>query len=529
MTVKIARRAMIAGSAAVLAAPKASRAQAKNTLRFVPQADVAVLDPIVSVSYVTRNHAMLVFDTLYGVDEANRPQLQMLAGHEIAADGLQWTLTLRDGLRFHDGAPVLARDVVASLGRWGKRDSVGQVLMAATDELAALSDQQVRFRLKHPFPDLPFALGKIGTNVAVIMPERLASTDPLRQVAEMVGSGPYRFNADERVAGAHLAYTRFDAYVPRADGIVSALAGPKVAHLDRVEWIVMPDVATASAALRRGEVDWWEQANPDYWPMLSADPAIVLDRIDPYGSAGIIRFNCTLAPTKDPAVRRAGLAAISQADVMTAVGGAARTNWRDHVGFFLPGTPMASDAGMAALKEPPDRDAARRMLAASSYAGETLVFMSPADFPSIGAECQVVADALQQVGFKVDVQSMDWGTLQARAAKQAPIGQGGWHVTGSFTAGAGLLNPAANNFLRGSGNSAIFGWPDIPQLETLREAWFRAPDETQQAAICRDIQTLAFETVPYVPTGLTYGHTAYRRGLTDMPHGMPLFYGIRRS
>ena len=180
-------------------------------------------------------------------------------------------------------------------------------------------------------------------------------------------------------------------------------------------------------------------------------------------------------------MRRAGLAAISQADVMTAVNGTDRSNWRDGVGFFLPGTPMASDAGMAALKEPPDRDAARRILASSSYGGETLVFMSPADFPSINAECEVVADALQKVGFKIGLQSMDWGTLQSRAAKQAPVAQGGWHVTGSFTAGAGLLNPAANNFLRGSGKSAIFGWPDIPQLEALREAWFRAPDEATQA------------------------------------------------
>ena len=525
---RIRRRSLLAGAVTTLAMPAVGRAQEQKVLRFVPQSDVAVLDPILSVSYVTRNHAMLVFDTLYGVDLANKAQPQMLAGHETSVDGLRWTLTLRPGLRFHDGAPVLARDVVASLRRWGARDNVGQVLMAATDELSASGDAQVVFRLKHPFPALPFALGKIGTNVAAIMPERLAATSPLKAVGEMIGSGPYRFRADEQVAGARLVYTRFDGYVPRQDGAVSALAGPKVAHFDRVEWVVMPDVATAAAALQRGEVDWWEQANPDYWSMLTADPGVVLDRIDPYGSAGVIRFNCTLAPTADPAVRRAGLAAISQADVMTAVSGPDRADWRDRVGFFLPGTPMASDAGMQALKEPPDREAARRMLAASSYRGETLVFLCPADFPSINAECEVVADALQKVGFRIDLQSMDWGTLQARAAKRAPVGQGGWHVTGSFTAGVGLLNPAANNFLRGSGASAIFGWPDILQLEALRDAWFRAPDEATQAALCRQIQAIAFETVPYVPTGLTYGHTAYRRGLVDVPHGLPLFYGIRR-
>jgi len=146
------RRQFLAVTAATLAMPRISKAQSSRTLKFVPQADLAVLDPITSVAYVTRNHAMLVFDTLYGVDEHNKAQPQMLAGHDIEQDGRQWTLTLRDGLKFHDGSPVLARDVVASLQRWGKRDNVGQALFAVTDELSAVSDKQVRFRLKRPFP-----------------------------------------------------------------------------------------------------------------------------------------------------------------------------------------------------------------------------------------------------------------------------------------------------------------------------------------------------------------------------------------
>lgn len=186
----------------MLGAPYVARAQGRSVLRFVPQADLAILDPINSVSYVTRNHAMMVFDTLYGVDIDNKAHPQMVAGHQVEQAGLHWTLTLRDGLRFHDGSPVRARDVVTSLRRWGARDNVGQVLMSTTDELAAISDTAIRFRLKRPFPMLPDALGKLGTNAAVIMPERLAGTNPATQITEMVGSGPYRFVADERVSGA---------------------------------------------------------------------------------------------------------------------------------------------------------------------------------------------------------------------------------------------------------------------------------------------------------------------------------------
>src|ERR1700686_4486789 len=162
------RRDLLAGADAPLAAPRIGRAQAASTLKFVPQADLALLDPIQTTSFVTRNHALLVFDTLYSVDENWKAQPQMVAGHVVGADGRDWTLTLRDGLTFHDGSPVLGRDVVASLQRWGKRDSFGLALMAATDEISAPTDKTVRFRLKKPFRLLPDALAKSGANTAVI-------------------------------------------------------------------------------------------------------------------------------------------------------------------------------------------------------------------------------------------------------------------------------------------------------------------------------------------------------------------------
>ena len=523
------RRHFLAAAAATLATPHGARAQPARVLKFVPQADLAVLDPITNVSYVTRNHALMVFDTLYGVDTKNRPQLQMLERHDVTPDGLEWVLTLRKGLVFHDGSPVRAQDAVASLQRWSKRDNAGQALMAVTEDLSAAGDRQIRFRLKQRFSLLPDVLGKIGTNIAVIMPERLAATDAAKPLTEMVGSGPYRFVAGERVPGSLVVYERFTGYVPRDGGATSALAGPKIAHFDRVEWHTIPDASTAAAALQTGEIDWWEQPSPDYWAKLAGDRNLTVETIDPYGSAGVIRFNCLQTPTDNAALRRAALAAISQDDVMTAVVGDDRANWSDHVGFFLPGSPMASDAGLAALREPPDLAHAKALVAASGYKGERLVFMVPADLPSINAQGQVVAAALQSVGLTIDLQVMDWGTLLARANNRGGPDKGGWHITGSFTAGIGLLNPASNNFLRGNGISAIFGWPDIPQIESLRSAWFFAKDEAAQQAICREIQQVAFETVPYIPTGLYRGKTAYRRDITDMQIGLPLFYGVRRA
>ncbi len=229
------RRQFLAGGAALLATPKVAKAQGTSVLKFVPAADLSVLDPVWTTSYQTRDHGFLVFDTLYGLDNAFRPSPQMAAGATTEDGGKTWRITLRDGLAFHDRAKVLGRDAAASIRRWGARDGFGQALLAACDEISAPDDKTILFRLKAPFPLLPDALAKTPPSMCPIMPERLAATDPFKQVTEMVGSGPYRYKADERVPGALVVYERM-AYQPRADGVIDGTAGPKVAHFDRIEW-----------------------------------------------------------------------------------------------------------------------------------------------------------------------------------------------------------------------------------------------------------------------------------------------------
>jgi peptide/nickel transport system substrate-binding protein len=299
------RRSFLSLTGTALAAPFVARADAVKVLHSVPQANLAILDPIATPAFVTRHHGFMVFDTLYGVESNFVPHPQMVAGHVTDEDGRTWRLTLREGLVFHDGEPVRAQDVVASLARWGKRDTYGQDLFAVTDELAATSDKVVQFRLCKPFPTLPDLLGKAGTNMPCIMPERLAQTDPMKPVSEMVGSGPFRFVAKERVSGQLAVYERFDRYVPRSGGATDFLSGPKIAYLDRVEWRTIPDAATAAAALQVGEVDWWEQPLPDLLPLLRRDAKLLVEVQDDSGFLGLLRLNHPQPPFNNPAIRRA--------------------------------------------------------------------------------------------------------------------------------------------------------------------------------------------------------------------------------
>ncbi len=520
----------VAGSmGAGLAAPRAVRAAGAGVLRFVPQADLAVLDPVWTTAYQSRDHAFLVFDTLFGQDEGFQPQLQMLEAAVTGAAGLVWRLVLRPGLRFHDGTPVLARDCVASIRRWGVRDTFGQALLAATDELGAGDDRTIVFRLKRPFPLLPDALAKTAPSACMIMPERLAQTDAFKAVSEMVGSGPFRFLADERVPGARVAYARFEGYVPRPDGPVSRTAGPKRAAFDRVEWHVIPDAATAAAALQRGEVDWWLAANPDLLPRLRADKALVVRTQDPAGIIATMRFNQLQTPFDNPALRRAVLGAVTQADHMQAVSGPDRTLWGDGVGFFCPGTPLASAAGMEALTGPRDLDRSRRAIEASGYRGERVALLMPGDIPSVAALAEVTADLFRKLGLTVDGQSMDWGTAVQRRTNQESPEKGGWSVFQTSWSGIDHATPAGHVFLRGNGRAAAPGWPNSPEIERLRDAWLQAPDPAAQRALAVQIQLQAFEDVPYVPLGVQYQQTAFQASLRGVLPGAPVFWNVSRG
>ncbi len=334
------RKALAAATAAAaaLAAPRIGSAQAAaRLLRFAPQTDLSNIDPIWSTTVIARNHGLMIYDMLYGLGADFRPRPQMAAGHEVSSDGRRWMIALRPGLKFHDGEPVRARDCIASIARWSKRDVLGQRLGTLLDAMRALGDDRFEIRLKRPWPGLAWALGKPSANMCAIMPERVARTDANQQITEYVGSGPYRFRQDLWRPGGIAVYERHAGYAPREEP-VDFLAGGKVVHFDRVEWRIMPDPATAAAALQNNEIDWWETPLADLLPVLRRNRDIAVDLINTAGNLGVMRFNFLHPPFDNPAVRRALLPAIDQRAFMNAAIGTDPELSRLPAGVFTPGS-----------------------------------------------------------------------------------------------------------------------------------------------------------------------------------------------
>ncbi len=523
----IRRRTFIASAAASLAAPSIGRGAANAPLKFIPQSDLTILDPIVTTVYTARNHGYMVFDTLFGMDSAYQMQPQMLAGFTVEDDGKRWKLTLRDGLLWHDGEKVLARDCVASIKRWAPRDGIGALLMARTDELSAIDDRTLQFRLKQPFQVLPYALGHISTPMCAMMPERLANTDPYKPVTEMVGSGPFRFKADEWVSGSLAVYTKFERYQPRQDINRGWTAGGKVVHFERVEWHVSPDDGTSASAMQTGEMDWWELPTADLLPVLKRSGKIRVEIKDRNGTLGLMKLNNLQPPFNNVEIRRALLGAVVQKDFMIAIAGDDPNMWRTGVGIFTPGTDMATDAGMEVLNGPRDLARVRAAIKEAGYNNEKTVLLAPNDPHYRKAMADVGAQMLQSAGLNLEVQAMDWGTAIVRRESKQPVDKGGWSALSTTANGLDMQTPLLH-FLRTTGEKAWFGWTNSPRIEELRAAWLDAPDLAAQKKIAAEIQLQCWIDVPHLPLGIWYQPMAWQNSIDGIPDGFPLFWGARR-
>ncbi|HVZ09239.1 ABC transporter substrate-binding protein [Rhodopila sp.] len=510
---------------ASLAAPRLARADGPKTVTFVPHADLASIDPVWTTADITRNYSLAVFDTLYAYDAQFKVQPQMAEGHKVEDGGKTVEITLRDGLAFHDGQKVLARDCAQSIKRFGTRNPFGQALMQRVDEISAPSDTVIRFRLKKPFPLLTTALAEV---YCAIMPERLAQTDPLKQIPEAIGSGPFKFMADERVPGSRVVFTKNAAYVPRASGIPSFNAGPKIVNVDRVVWTFIPDPSTASAALQQGEIDWWENPSLDLVPQIKTYKDVTMAVKDRTGEIGCLRFNQLFPPFDSAAIRRVALQAIDQKEVMEAVCGAEPSLYKVDVGLFVPGTPMASTVGVEITRAPKDYAKLKKDLAAAGYDGRKIVVLGATTIPTIWAQAQVASDMLSKAGFNIDLQPMEWGSVVQRRASREPVDKGGWNIFFTWLGGFGNISPAPNIAIRGNGAGAWFGWPTNPKIEELWAAWFEAPDEAAQKKICEQMQVAFWQDPTYVPTGMYEQPTAFKTYMKDIPEGWPQFYTLKK-
>jgi peptide/nickel transport system substrate-binding protein len=517
----------LAGAAPAIIANRTARA-ADKVLKVVLVSDLKGIDPVFNTATYAAYHGYLVYDQLFALDSRGKPQPQMVDTWEISPDRKTYTFRLRNGLKFHDGSPVRAADAVASILRWKDRDVVGKALFSAGARLEAVDDLTFTLALRDPFGLVLDALAKPLSNALFVMPEAVAKTPATAQISSAVGSGPFIFVKEEWRPGSKAVYVRNPHYVPRT-GKPDGLAGAKVAKVDRIEWLSMPDPNTAISALTAGEIDYLQNPAMDTYPVLKADKKVRLVTVDPTGSMVWIRPNHLQPPFDNPKARQALLHVIDQTAILQAIG-TPTENARPYCGsFFMCGTPLETSAGTADL-EKPNIEKAKALLKESGYDGRPVIFMQPSDLSANFNATVVVADAMRKAGFKVDVQPLDWGTLSQRRNNKGPVDKGGWNLFITVATALDASTPLTNVYLATPCPNEIAGFPCDEELQRLRRSWWESTDEAERAKLADQVQVRAYQVVPYVNGGQWKQYTAVRTNVSGLGETtVPVFWEVSKE
>ncbi len=498
-----------------------------TTLRMVSHADIKILDPVWTTALITRNFGYMVYDVLFARDADLKIQPEMAEKYTVSADKLTWTITLRDGLVWSDGTPVTAEDCVASIRRWGARDSFGQLLLKDTAEIKTVDARTFSIVLKREFGLVLEALSKISSNVPFMMPKRVAETDPNKQITDFIGSGPFIFKADEWKPGDKIVFVKNPRYKPRAEP-PSMLAGGKIAKVDRVEWLAMPDPSTAVNALIAGEIDIIEAPPPDLFPILKADKNIEVYPWNVQGSQIIMRFNHIQPPFNNVKIRQAAMYALAQEDIMRAQVGDPAIYKLCNAPFIC-GTRFGKEYGDLLIK--PDIAKAKALLKEAGYDGTPVVMMHQTDLQSSNNVQPVAKQQLEKAGFKVDMLSMDWQTVVSRRARREPPAQGGWNIFFTTNITLDSDNPGTNSYASGACEKAWFGWPCDPEMEKLRDAFIHETDPDKQKALGYAISDRVIDQAFYAPVGQYKAFGAYRKDRISgwLPGPVPVLWNISKK
>jgi peptide/nickel transport system substrate-binding protein len=518
--------ATVAAVSAIATVPALAQ---QKVLKVAPHAFPSNLDPINVTAYITRNHGYMIYDTLFGTDEKGAIKPQMVDTYTVSPDKKVYTFVLRNGLEWHDGKPVTGEDVAASIKRWAVRDAFGQKLATFIDKLEAPDAKTFRMTLKEPTGIVLDALGKPSSNVPFIMPKRVAETDPFKVIDDNIGSGPYIFKKDEYKPGVQSIYVKNTKYVPRNEPPNGTTGGKKV-FVDRVEWLALKDAQTQQNALLAGEIDIIEQPAFEQYPALRKDARVNVVDTGTVNFQYVMRFNHLVPPFNNVKVREAAMWAMNQDSFLRAQVGPENEGLFSTCPSVYPcGTPLASPKGSEFMVKG-NMKKAQELLKASGYDGKPIVVMRPTDLQSIHKLPLVATQLLRQAGFKVDLVTMDWGTLVARRAKKDPADQGGWNIFLTAWVGADIMNPLTSAPLGGAGEKGWAGWATDETLEKLRDDYARAATDADKKRIAEAVQERAMTVGTHAILGEYKNPAVARKNISGLVKaGANVYWNIQKN
>lgn len=416
----LAAMTLAAGFVVGLVGLSAAAPEPGGTVVVAQQAQPPSLDAATTSSEATRNMSSHVFECLFTRDENARVIPQLAKDYSVAKDGLSMTVTLRKGVKFHNGKEMTSQDVIASLERYRKVGASAKIMVPVT-AIEALDPYTVKLSFSHPMPIFIEQLSSPRGPVVIIPAEEAAK--PANKAA-VIGTGPYKFV--EYVPDDHLTLERFDGYVPddRFDG-PSGFGGKRTAYIDKIEFRFVPEAGARAAGLETGEFQAVDNLAAPSARRLKDNPDITVFEAMPW-SMQTFFFNTAMAPTDNQKFRQAVLAALDMEEIMAiASDGLYRMGggWQYPEGEYYPGD-IDKD-----LYNQHNNNKAKKLLAEAGYSGQEMIFLTDTAFKNDNDAAVVAAEQLRKVGINVTIKTLDWpSTVKTRAQptgwNMVPIGVG---------------------------------------------------------------------------------------------------------
>lgn len=513
-------------AATVLSMGMAMVAHAESVLRIRDVGDIQQMDPLLSTNYPMRDMSYLLWDTLFAMDAKFEVKPQMVDTFTTSADGKVYDFTLRSGLKFHDGAPVTSADVIASVNRWMGKDSLGQEIAKRLDKIEATGATSFRISLKEPFSQLLNGLGRMTAYPLFIMPERIAKTPIGEKLPELVGSGPFKLV--EWQPGVKFVVEKFADYVPRAEP-ASNLAGGKVAKVDRIERITIPDDTSALNALLAGEIDFVTEVPYDQLAVVEGEEDITVSTKPLLGKSLQIVLNHTQPPFDNIKVRQAVQLALNQQDFMATLLGDRTDLYKLCAAIFMCGAPYETDVNSDRyMKSDPEK--AKALLKEAGYDGTPITFLHPTDQVFQRDMGTVLVQALRNAGFTVDDRQMDLATMFSRRNNKGTPAEGGWNMFLTAFGGDAMMDPLTNPYVTGACEKAFVGWPCDEELQARWKAFLLSGDQASRKEAAVKIQERANEIVTFIPMGQYYGVSGWSKSLSGMIESpLQLYWNIEKK
>ena len=465
------------------------------------------LDLHSTTAVITQQITWHVYETLFTYDRNYNPIPMLAEGHTVADGGRRYTIALRRGVKFHNGKEMTSADVVASLQRWGKISTTGKPLWKDVEALEARDPYTVVIHLKEPSGSLLYGLGR-PNNGAAIHPKEVIAAAGDGQIKEFIGTGPYRFV--EHRPDRHIKLARFKEYSARSEA-PDGYGGKRTAYFDEILFIPVPDVAVRLAGVETGEYHYGQQIKQDQYERIKTLPAIDARVVKPAGwSTAVPNHKQGLMAQKK--IRQAFQAALDMEPIMAAGFGNPEFYRMDGALFYPEQTQWHSNAGVAAYNQK-NRDKARKLLQEAGYKGEPVRWITTREYEWMYKNALVAKQQLEEAGFKIDLQVVDWATLVQRRGKPELFDVFSTGFT--FTADPALATSIQCNWPG--------GWCQ-EEKERLITEMIRETDQKKRRALVDRIQTIFHEDVGRIKFGDYFSLDVLRREVRGFRTAPELYF-----